>query len=280
MRFSEAYELFISVKEQEGFSPYTVKGYMVHYRAFCGMTENMNIEDISLADLRNHALQFSHLKLTTQASKIRSLKSLFKWLYEEGYLVSNPSMKLKEPKLPKRLPKALTIDDVELLRDSCKTLLEHSLVEFFFSTGCRIGEVHKINRRDIDWSRKSVMVLGKGGKEREVYFGSRAAIWLRRYLDNRTDHDDALFVTEKNPHRPTIHHIEWYFKRISSRCGLDSKVTPHVLRHTLATTLLNQGAPLSAVQSILGHERPETTQLYATLSGSARQQAYQKYFIQ
>jgi len=280
MHFSEASELFLSVKAQEGFSPYTLKGYRVHYRAFTRLTDDMQIEDVDLSVLRNHASQYLHLKATSQASKVRSLKSLLKWLYEEEYLVRNPALKFREPKLPKRLPKALAIDEVEQLRDSCESLLEHALIEFFFATGCRIGEVHRLNRNAIDWSRKAVNVLGKGNKEREVYFGSRAAIWMRRYLDSRKDTDVALFVTEKAPHRPSIHHIEWYFKRVATPGGLQDRVTPHVLRHTLATVLLNQGAPLAAVQSLLGHEKPETTQLYAHLSGSARQQSYQRYFVQ
>lgn len=280
MHVSEASELFLSVKAQEGFSSYTIKGYRVHYRAFIRLTEDIEIEEIDLAVLRSHASQFLHLKPTSQAGKIRALKSLLKWLYEEEYLTRNPALKLKEPKLPKRLPKALTVEEVETLRDACGSLLEHALIEFFFATGCRIGEAHRLNRNAIDWNRKAVTVLGKGNKEREVYFGSRAAIWMKRYLESRKDTDVALFVTEKAPHRPTIHQIQWYFKRVAKRCGLEYRVTPHILRHTLATVLLNQGAPLAAVQSLLGHEKPETTQLYAHLSGTARQQAYQRFFVQ
>lgn len=280
MRFSEAAKLFLSVKTQEGFSPYTVRGYQVHYRAFERTMTNVEIVDVDLNMLRAHANLYLHLKPATQAGKIRAIKSLFRWLQEEDYLIKNPALKLREPKLPQRIPKALNVDEIELLRDSCQTLLEHAMVEFFFATGCRIGEVHKLNRDSIDWNRKAVLVVGKGNKEREVYFGSRAAIWLRRYLDDRTDDDPALFVTVKAPHRPTIHHMEHWFKQIAQRCGLSHRVTPHTLRHSLATSLLNQGAPLAAVQSILGHQKAETTQVYAVLSGTARQQAYTRYFTQ
>lgn len=189
-------------------------------------------------------------------------------------------MKLSEPKAGKRIPKALTIDELELLRDSCQSALEHALAEFAFATGCRVAEIHQINRTDIDWQSKAVTVLGKGDKEREVYFGARSRIWLQRYLNERTDHDRALFVTERQPHRMSIHEIQYIFKRVARRCDLEDKVSPHKMRHTLATVLINQGAPLVTVQSILGHEKPETTQLYATLSGASRQQAYGRYFVQ
>jgi len=131
--------------------------------------------------------------------------------------------------------------------------------------------------------------MGKGSKEREVYFGARAQIWLRRYLDSRADEQDALIVTERRQRndagelqhqRMSIAQIEYVVRRVAKRCDLQDRVTPHVLRHTLATTLLNQGAPLVAVQSILGHTKPETTQLYATLSGSARRRAFERYFVQ
>lgn len=125
-----------------------------------------------------------------------------------------------------------------------------------------------------------MIVLGKGNKEREVYFLAKARIWLQRYVNQRTDGDRALFVTARKPHRLSIHAIQYIFKRVARRCGVEQRVSPHKMRHTLATVLINQGAPLVAVQSILGHEKPETTQLYATLSGSSRQQAYERYFVQ
>ena len=133
---------------------------------------------------------------------------------------------------------------------------------FFFAIGSTGATWMGIVRRSLCW--------GRGNKEREVYLGSKARIWMHRYLAERQDTDPALFVTERVAHRLSIHGIQHAFKRIASRCGLAQKVHPHVLRHTLATILLNQGAPLVAVQSILGHEKPETTQLYAVVSGEAR----------
>ncbi|MFD1677407.1 tyrosine-type recombinase/integrase [Alicyclobacillus fodiniaquatilis] len=280
MRLSEASATYLNVRTQEGFSRYTIKAYRLQHALLIRDVGDIDIEDVTLPLLREHLSHHAHLKPSSLGHKIRSIKSLFKWLTEEDLLARNPTFKLNEPKPSKRVPKALTIEELELLRDSCTSPLEHALIEFFFATGGRLSEVQRLNRNDIDWQRNCLTVLGKGDKEREVYYGAKARIWLERYLRERKDRDPALFVTQRSPHRMSVHEIQYIFKRIAKRCGLAERVSPHKMRHTLATVLLNQGAPLVAVQSILGHEKPETTQLYAHLSGAARQQSYQRYFVQ
>ncbi len=280
MQLSKVTESYLALRTQEGFSSYTIKSYRLQYSILIRDIGDLHIQDVTLQILRDHLSHNTHLKPSSLGHKIRAIKSLFKWLVEEEYIVKNPTFKLKEPKQGKRVPKALNIEEVEMLRDACKTIQEHALIEFFFATGCRVSEIMHLNRNAIDWQRGAVTVLGKGNKEREVYFGAKARIWLQRYLNSRNDMDMALFVTTNKPHRMPVHRIQDIVKIVAGRCGLAGKVSPHVLRHTLATVLLNQGAPLAAVQSILGHEKPETTQLYATLSGSTRQQAYQRYFVQ
>lgn len=280
MQLSEALDVYFSVRAQEGFSPATIKLYRSNTNILINDIGDIDIASVTLDMLRHHLSQRPHVKLSTVACRVRSLKSIFKWLYEEEYVPKNPTLKLREPKQPKRVPKALTVDEIESLRDSCQSRFEHALVEFFFATGCRVGEVVALNRTDIDWNRCAVTVFGKGGRERECYFGAKARIWLRRYLASRKDDDPALFVSEHWHKRPTTRYIEKVFKVVASRCGLEQRVTPHVLRHTLATTLLNQGAPLATVQSILGHQKPDTTLLYVSLSGTARKQSYDRYFVQ
>lgn len=108
---------------------------------------------------------------------------------------------MKEPKLGKRIPKYLSKLEIEHLREACQTTMENALFEFMYSTGCRIGEVVKLNREDIDFRFNSVIVLGKGDKEREVYFNTRCSIWLKRYLDERSDEDSCLFITVRRPKR-------------------------------------------------------------------------------
>ncbi len=153
-----------------------------------------------------------------------------------------------------------------------------ALFEFMFSTGCRIGEIVSLDKNCINWSNHSAIVLGKGNKEREVYFNIRCEIWLKRYLELRQDKDPAIFVTERHPHRMSIGQMRYIIKRISSRAGINKKIHPHQLRHSYATHLLNNGAPIDVIQSLLGHEKSETTRIYAQLSGSLRREFYRKYF--
>lgn len=280
MRLSEASISFLSVRTQEGFSRSTILAYRLQHQLLERDIGDIDISDVTLQILREHLQHNSHLKPASLGHKIRAIKSLFNWLFEEELLLRNPTIKLHEPKRGKRVPKALTIEELELIRDSCRNALEHALIEFSFASGCRVAEIQRLNRSDINWQRNAANVVGKGNKEREVYFGAKARIWLQRYLAQRNDSDRALFVTVRQPHRISIHQIQYISKRIARRCELQERVSPHKMRHTLATLLINQGAPLVAVQSLLGHEKPETTQLYTSLSGSSRQQSYERYFVQ
>ncbi|CAM3295829.1 tyrosine-type recombinase/integrase [Filibacter tadaridae] len=221
----------------------------------------------------------AHLKPSSLGHRVRFIKSLFKWIHEEGFMLKNPAAKLKEPKLGKRIPKFLTKHEIELLREGCHTSQENALFEFFYSTGCRIGEVARLNRDDIDFTGKSVIVLGKGDKEREVYFNIRCAIWLKRYLDEREDDEPCLFVTGRKPlTRMSIDSLRYVIKRISKRAGIKNTIHPHQLRHSYATHMVDNGAPLEVIQSLLGHEKSETTRIYAHLSGKLRYDFYNKYF--
>ena len=283
-------QAYLRVRKLDGYSDKTLYSYKLHLKRLAvDLDGSTPIDIIRLEHLRTHLMNLAHLQTSSLANKVRALKAFFKWLYEEEILERNPALKLREPRLPARIPKALSVEEVELLRDACGSLLEHALIEFFFATGCRVSEIHQLDRIDLDWPRRSVVVLGKGNKEREVYFGAKAALWLKRYLDNRSDSSLALFVTKRRRRQPcgALEHqrlstsqIQRIFKRVAERCGLEEKVTPHVLRHTLATLLLNQGAPIAAVQSILGHASPTTTQLYVNLSGESRQMLYKRHFAQ
>lgn len=283
MLLSEAVEQWILQRRIEGYSPRTLEAYRLQMDLLIRNIGDMPIDQVTLSHLRNYigGPASEGRKPATIAHRVRMIRSFFNWAVEEDILTRSPAHKLREPKLPQCLPKALTFEELELLRDACQTPREHALIELLFATGCRVSELAGMQRRDVDWDRMAIRVIGKGNKEREVYFGARAALWLRRYLRERADAHPSLFIAERHPVRATTPHQIWYaMKRVADRAGLRNRVWPHVMRHTLATTLLNQGASLAAVQSILGHVRPETTQRYAYLSGAARQQEYQRYFIQ
>ena len=154
------------------------------------------MSEITTEKLKEYLIQVGeHLKPSSLGHRVRCIKSLFKWTHEEGYIPKNSAAKLKEPKLGKRIPKFLSELEIEHLREACHTTMENALFEFMYSTGCRIGEVVKLNRDDINFSTNSVIVHGKGDKEREVYFNTRCFIWIKRYLDGRDDMDPCLFIT-------------------------------------------------------------------------------------
>lgn len=279
MLLSEAWTAYEADKRLLGYSPHTLKAYQLQANLLIRHFGDVELQKITFEDLKSYlAKEASHLKPSSLGHRIRFIKSLFRWAQDEGHIIGNPAAKLKEPKQGKRIPKALSEEDIEMLREACKTPLEHALIEFLYTTGCRIGEVASLNRNTIDWETRSVIVRGKGDKEREVYFSIKCAIWLKKYLKERNDSDPALFVTERAPHRMSIAEIRYIVKRVAKRAGIEANVYPHKLRHSYATHLLNNGAPLEIIQSLLGHEKLETTRLYAQLSGARRRELYQRYF--
>lgn len=279
MKLTEAWLVYEADKRIEGFSPATLKGYRIQHNQLLKHFGDIDLDEITLPTLKQYLIEKAgHLKPSSLGMRIRFLRAFFRYTSEEGYCQANPARKLKEPKLGQRVPKALSAEDTVELQEACKTPFEHALIEFMYSTGCRIGEVHRLDKRDIDWDNHSCIVLGKGDKEREVYIGLRCALWLKRYLKRRKDNDPALFVTERAPHRMSISQLRYVVKRIAGRSEVAANVYPHKLRHTFATHLLNNGAPLEGIQALLGHQKIETTQLYTHLSGPRRKEIHTRYF--
>lgn len=272
--------LFMSAKKLEGLSPLTLSGYYRDLKIFANDVKKRT-DDITTADIRNHLGTFTHLKMSSLGRKLTVFKSFFGWLTSEDYLMRDPSKKLKTPKKEKRLPKALTIEELEMLREACTTTRQRAFLEVLYATGCRLSEIKKLNRKDIDYHAKSCKVIGKGDKEREVYFSYKAMYHLEKYLDSRTDQNDALMVSERKPHgRLSSRTIQREISMIAKQAGLEKQVSPHTLRHTFATLLLNNGAEISAVQALLGHENPSTTQIYAQLTQEKKREQHKKFLVQ
>lgn len=221
MLLSEAWSKYQSDKKIEGYSPLTLKMYGFQYNLLKRFFSDVAMKELSTESLKQYLIDDGgHLKPSSLGHRIRFIKSLFKWAHEEGHISKNPAAKLKEPKLGQRIPKFLSKHEIEHLREGCHTPMENALFEFFYSTGCRIGEVAKLNREDINFTVNSVIVHGKGDKEREVYFNIRCSIWLKRYLEKRDDVEDCLFVTERNPkRRMSVDSLRYVIKRISNRAG-------------------------------------------------------------
>jgi site-specific recombinase XerD len=242
---------------------------------------DLEIEEITLNLLKEYlAKQSVRLKPSSLGHRIRFVRSLFRFAFEEGHISSNPSLKLREPKTDKRIPKFLIEEDVILLKISCQLPREHALMEFLYCTGCRVGEVNKLNIEDINWENRSAIVNGKGSKQREVYFTAECKVWLKRYLESRKDSCKALFVTECHPiRRMTIPTIRYLLKMLATRGKVAANVYPHRFRHTYACQLLDNGAPLEFIQGMLGHEKASTTQIYAQLRGERRRELYRRRYF-
>ncbi|MFC5735195.1 tyrosine-type recombinase/integrase [Cytobacillus gottheilii] len=279
MLISEAWNLYKADKQIQGYSSQTLKVYKVQMSLLIKYLGDIKITDITTESIKLYLGEVAaQLKASSLCHRIRFIKSLFKWAQEEKYISINPVTTIKEPKPESRIPKFLTEEEIELLREVCKTTFEKALFEFMYSTGCRIGEVVNLDKHSINMAEQSVIVFGKGKKEREVYFNTRCSIWLKRYLEERTDDQKALFVTIRAPHRMSIAQMRHIIKQISKRAGINKSIHPHQLRHSYATTLLNNGAPLEVIQNLLGHEKSETTRVYAYLSGQLRRELYKKFF--
>lgn len=285
MLLSEVWNQYKSDKQLEGYSPVTLKGYELQQRLFVKHQGDVHIKDVSYKAIKSYLTEHAaYMKPASISFKMKYFRSVWRYAVDEGIISENPASRLKEPKQPKRIPKDMDPEQIETLRIACETPLENALLETFFASGCRIGEVYQANRNIIDWTNKTMTIIGKGDKERTVFFDVRAAVWIKKYLNSRDDSNVALFVTERKfkseggqPRRMSRDQMRWVLSRIAKRAGIDN-VYPHRLRHSFAMHLLRNGAPLEVIQQFLGHANLDTTRIYSDYNTEMKQQLYKKYF--
>ncbi|MCF6464217.1 site-specific tyrosine recombinase/integron integrase [Clostridium sp. Cult1] len=271
--------LYLATRKTEGLADKTLEGYG---RVLGRFSRHMrkNVEDITAMDIRMYIAQRSkeNLKNTTLANDTDILRGFFNWLEEEEYIQKSPMRKIKTPKVEKRLREALTKEEFELLRTGAKTLRQKALLELLYSTGCRLEEAEQMKKSDIDWQRLQIRVVGKGNKERVVYINATCQVHLRKYLMSRLDNCDAVFVTQRKPIKfMGRRSIQREINKIAEQSGINKEVYPHLIRHTMATHLLNSGMNLNTLQQILGHDDPSTTLVYAELDNVTVENEYRKY---
>jgi integrase/recombinase XerD len=277
---TEKIMLFLSSKKLEGLSKITLAGYQLELRIFSDAVKK-RAENITPSDIRIYLGGFENLKMSTVGRKLSVLKSFFGWLAGEEIIERDPTKKLKPPREEKRLPKALSIEELEMLREACKTIRQRAFIEVLYASGTRLSEIHQLNISNINHQEMSSNVIGKGNKERAVFLSHKAMYHLKKYLSTRQDDCEALFVTERKPYRRLSKRgIQREVSVIAKNAGLESKVSPHVLRHTFATLTLNNGAELVAVQELLGHSSPETTLRYARITEERKREQHKKYLVQ
>lgn len=286
MKKEEVLDNFFKVlKSEYNYSFYTIKNYKLDLTLFFDFLNKSNInylylnKDNVLAYLKY--LDKINLKNSTISRRISALRTFYNYLMNEGLINSNIFLNVKNPKLEKKLPNYLNYTEMEELLESIdiKTdegLKRRLLIEMFYSTGCRVSEIINIKVKDIDFLNKKIRIMGKGSKERIVYYGDYAKKYLDKYLSKGMD-KDYLFVN-KHGDKYTVEEIELIVKDIMKHLSIKTHVTPHTLRHTFATHLLNNGADIRSVQELLGHSNLSTTGIYTHVSSDRLKEVYFKTF--
>ena len=271
---------YLGAKKIDGLSERTLKNYKANLESFAAKVEKSTAK-ITTDDIRGYIAYLDetrHLKETSLQTHINTLRAFFGWLTVEEKIKKNPMAKIKSLKLDKKgARQALTVEELERLRDACVTYREKALIEFLVSSGCRLSEVAQLRAADLNLADRSVQVTGKGDKDRVVYFSVRARLMVQEYIVQRKG-GDGLFVSSKSPYEPLKPRaIQRIVRSLSERAGLEGRVHPHLLRHTFATHALNGGMDVTVIQRLLGHEDVATTQIYAELNEEGVRHQYNKY---
>ena len=276
----EIVKYFIASKAVESLSKGTLYIYKLRLEDFFSRVQKP-FQDIRSNDIRLYLFYYKDQRHASDAYRDgirRTLNSFFQWCVNNEYLLRNPCSTVEKIKYRQKERKPFTQYELEILRWNCKTLREKAMVDFLYSTGVRVSEFSAINKQDIDWIKRSVVIHhGKGDKGRTVFFNAEAEVSLKKYLESRSDDNEALFVTIRNPHnRLGKRSVEFEIKNIASRT--DFHAFPHKLRHTFATSGLNGGMSLEDLQALMGHAKPETTLIYAKIDTSRLQMEHSRVY--
>ena len=280
MENSKLIDKFLSAKKIEGCSIKTIEYYR---NIILKMTMSIKklIKTITTEDLRKYLSDYKEenkSSLTTIDNMRRIFSSFFAWLEDENYIVKSPARRIHRVKTAKVMKNTFSDENIEQMRDLCKNDIRNLvLIELLLTTGMRVGELVNLNIPDINFEERSCIVLGKGNKQREVYFDAKTKIHLQEYLENRNDNETALFVSKNKPHqRLSISGIELIIRNIGKNINID-KAYPHKFRRTLATMAIDKGMPIEQVQKLLGHVKIETTMHYAMVNQNNVKISHRKY---
>ena len=275
----DAVDAFISAKRIEGCSEKTLKYYRKTIESMLSAIAK-KASQITTDDLRKYLTTYQTQR---RSSKVtidnirRILSSFFSWLEDEDFILKSPVRRIHKVKTAKVVKDTYTDEALELMRDSCATTRDLAIIDLLASSGMRVGEMVMLNREDIDFNERECVVIGKGNKERLVYFDARTKIHLQNYLNERTDTNPALFVSLKAPHdRLMIGGVEARLRELGKRLSLP-KVHPHKFRRTLATSAIDKGMPIEQVQQLLGHQKIDTTMHYAMVSDRGANMELKEY---
>ena len=240
---------FISSKEIEGCSARILKYYKDNITKMLD-TVNLPVSEITTETLRNYLSNYknnSTAGMVTIDNIRRTLSSFFAWLENEDYIVKSPVRRIHKVKAMKKVKGTLTDENLEKLRDTCTNVRDLAILELLISTGMRVGELTRLNISDMNFQERSCIVLGKGNSEREVYFSAKSKMYIEKYLETRTDNNEALFVSLIKPYnRLGISEIEITIRNLGKEANIN-KVHPHKFRRTMATMAIDKGMPIEQV---------------------------------
>jgi integrase/recombinase XerC len=289
------------LKYERNVSEHTLRNYLSDLEQFhdficpvepSGNRREVDIKQIDHLTIREYLskLYQEKRKKTSIARKLATLRTFFKFLCREQVLELNPAKLVSSPRLEKRLPKVMAVDDVIRFIETpdLETVLgkrDRAILEMLYATGCRVAELAGMNLDDVDFKNETVRLRGKRRKERIVPFGSKAKEALQVYLGVRSE---LLIEAPESERDPMALFLNYQGTRITTRsigrmldkyvqeCAMTHNISPHSLRHSFATHLLSAGADLRAIQELLGHARLSTTQIYTQVSMEQLMQVYDK----
>ena len=288
----------------------TADSYMIDLSDFCDFLSKTNqalenpeqnnhdslvdIEKIDHLVIRSYLanMQERNLARSTVLRRLSSLRSFFKYMCRQGFLKLDPTLAISSPKAKKKLPDFLELSEIELLLSAPDTettigLRDQAILELLYSTGMRVGELIALDLSDLDRENSIVKVRGKGKKERIIPVGRTAMSAIDRYLAIReklagqkleasNTQNQAFFLSERGNRIPDSLSIRRRVEKYAKATGIKKKITPHTLRHTFATHMLNAGADLRSVQELLGHTNLSTTQIYTHITADRLKKVYEK----
>ena len=275
------------LKKNLNFSENTIKGYQLDITDFFSYLKKNKIDylQIDASTVRSYLKYLDTLDLqnSTISRLISALRSFYNFLLSEKKVTHNIFLSIKNPKIARKLPNYLSYTEMEDLLKHASSMGEDGLkfrllLEMLYATGCRVSEIINIKLADINTSTRQIKVMGKGSKERIVYYGEYADKYLKEYLKANLNYNSNYLFAKSNKEKLSVVEVEEIFKKIMRNISLKTHVTPHTIRHTFATHLLNNGADIKTVQTLLGHSSLSTTGIYTHVSTDHLKDIYFKTF--
>ncbi len=279
------------LKYQKNYSNYTIMSYENDITEFFNYinSEGLNYKNIEYSDIRFYLMYLKEKEDNNSSidRKLSALRGFYKYLVNEGIVHNNVFSLVNGPKKSKKLPRYFDYNELEemfLIPDTNTALGQRDLLllEMLYATGCRVGELVSIKVKDIDFNRRTILIIGKGNKERYLNYGEYCEDILKKYLKDgylslNINKSESLFLN-KNGGVLTERGVRFILDKIIKQTGINKNISPHMIRHSFATHLLNEGCDLLTVQKLLGHESIKATQIYTHVTTDRLKEVYYHSF--